>query len=279
MTDNSWLDSITQSLLSMYHAVLAWVPQVLAAVAVLILGWLLARLMRRLAVRLTDGVDHLWHRLGRTAGLAALSSARPPTHMIGVLVFWLVLLFFIAAAAQLLELEFVTHWLALGLGYLPVILLSVLIVALGLMLASMSHRLVESAMFSAGVAQAQLLGRVAQLTIIVLTVMLALAQLGIDVSFLAIVLGVTLAALLGAIALAFGVGARDYVANVLAAQQLRRRYFTGDLIRILDVEGRLVSITPTMVILATEAGEVSLPAVMFSRHLSTRLEAGRDEDV
>lgn len=278
MNENNWLDTVSRSLMEMLNTVLAWLPQILAAVVVLVLGWVLARLLRRLVVRLAEGLDHLWNRLAHTPGLKGLQGAHPPTRLLGLLVFWLVLIFFFAVAAHILELEFITEWLGLGLGYLPVILLSVLIVAIGVFLASVCRRLVESAMFSAGVAQARLLAQVMQGAIIVLIVVLALAQLGIDVSFLAIVFGITLAAVLGAIALAFGIGARDYVADVLAAHQLRRRYHTGDMIRVLDVEGRLLSITTTMVILDSAQGEVSLPANLFSRHLSMRVGTVADDD-
>lgn len=278
MNENSWFDTVSQGLAATMNSVLAWLPQVMAALTVLILGWILARLLRRAAVRLSDGLDRLWHRLTQSPGLETLQTGHPPTHLLGLLVFWLVLIFFFGVAAHILELEFITDWLGLGLGYLPVILLSVLIVAAGVFLASVCRRLVESAMVSAAVAQGRLFAQVVQGVIIVLTVMLALAQLGIDVSFLAIVFGITLAAVLGAIALAFGIGARDYVANVLAAHQLRRRYRSGDTISILDVEGRLLSITPTQVIFDSEQGEVSLPANLFSRHISIRIEALSDDE-
>ncbi|ALP53419.1 hypothetical protein Tel_09800 [Candidatus Tenderia electrophaga] len=278
MNENNWLDTLTHSLVEMLNAVLAWLPQLLAALVVLMAGWVLARLLRRFVVRLAEGLDHLWHRLTHVPGLKTLQSAHPPTRLLGLLVFWLVLIFFFAVAAHILELEFITAWIGLGLGYLPVILLSALIIAVGVFLASLCRRLVESAMFAAGVAQARLLAQVMQGVIIVLTVVLALAQLGIDVSFLATVFGITLAAVLSAIALAFGIGARDYVANVLAAHQVRRRYHTGDMIRVLDVQGRLLSITATMVILDSDQGEVSLPANLFSRHLSTLVDSVPDDE-
>lgn len=278
MNENNWFDTVSQGLAATMNSVLAWLPQVMAALAVLILGWILAHLLRRVTVRLSDGLDRLWHRLTQSPGLETLQTGHPPTHLLGLLVFWLVLIFFFGVAAHILELEFITDWLGLGLGYLPVILLSVLITAAGVFLASVCRRLVESAMLSAAVAQARLFAQVVQGVIIILAVMLALAQLGIDISFLAIVFGITLAAVLGAIALAFGIGARDYVANVLAAHQLRRRYRSGDTISILDMEGRLLSITPTLVILDSEQGEVSLPANLFSRHVSIRIEALSDDE-
>jgi small-conductance mechanosensitive channel len=85
-----------------------------------------------------------------------------------------------------------------------------------------------------------------------------------------IVLGaIVVGSVLGGAALAFGLGGRDWVANVLSAHYVERLYQTGQTIRVRDIEGRIVRITETAVILECAEGEVALPASEFSSNPST----------
>jgi len=274
----SWMESVASSLQAMTVIALEWLPQLAAATAVMLIGWLLAYLLRRLSIKLADKFDYLWHRLGQTRGLETLQDRRPPTYIIASLLYWLVLIFFAAVAAKILKLEFIANLVEAGLGYLPIIFAAVFIIAFGVFLGGLCRQLIVSAMASAGMAQAHFFGRVAQVSIIILTLMLGLAQLGLDVSFLTMVFAVSLAGLLAAIALAFGMGARGYVADVLSAQHVRQRYQPGDIIKILDVQGKLLSISSTLVILDCDEGQVTLPASLFSQHVSTLIEEVEDDD-
>jgi small-conductance mechanosensitive channel len=74
--------------------------------------------------------------------------------------------------------------------------------------------------------------------------------------------------LLGA-ALAFGFGGRDLVANILSAHYVHRIYQVGQVVRIDGIEGRIVRITETSVILECAEGDVSVPARTFADQRST----------
>jgi len=79
--------------------------------------------------------------------------------------------------------------------------------------------------------------------------------------------------ILGAIALAFSFGAKTTIANLLAAQSVAQSYNPGDLIRIGDIEGKILRITRTSLILETHDGQTLIPAKRFSEqesvHIST----------
>jgi len=70
---------------------------------------------------------------------------------------------------------------------------------------------------------------------------------------------IVLAALLGALSLAFALGARQHVANLMAQSELSR-YATGDRLRIDGDEGIIVEIYRTGLTLTTDEGIVSIPA-------------------
>jgi len=76
---------------------------------------------------------------------------------------------------------------------------------------------------------------------------------------------------LGAIALAFALGARSTVSNILAAHSLAQTYSSGDVIRIGTLEGRILQITRTYVVLETGEGTATVPARLFSEQVSIHL--------
>ena len=100
--------------------VLEYLPRVAAAMLVLIIGWLLARLLRLLLERAVGRLDQFWQRLMSKRGLTHLEPRHPPTRIIGVLVFWLVLLIFITLAADILGLDIFGTWMK-GNFHLPAI--------------------------------------------------------------------------------------------------------------------------------------------------------------
>lgn len=271
---DSLLTGVVAGIQGMTNTVMAYLPRIAAAVLILVLGWLLARLLRLLVVRAISGLDQLWQRLMSRRGLEHLQPRHPPTRIVGELVFWLLMLIFVTLATDILGLGIFGVWLKEIVTYLPLAGVGLLIVLVGFVVSSLARDLVSAAAGSAGLSHGALLGRTAQIIILFVAVVLGIDQIGIDILFLSVVAGIILATMLGGIALAFGLGARTHVSNIIAANQLRELYQVGDRIRINDIEGRVMDITVTRVVIETETGSVDVPAKLFDEQVSTIVEKG-----
>jgi len=95
---------------------------------------------------------------------------------------------------------------------------------------------------------------------------------------LVVLTAVILGALLGGGALAFSLGARQMVSNLLAAQQLRQHYQVGDHIRIGELDGTVLEITARSVILETEEGRAQVPACQFDEQPCVVLSRNATDD-
>lgn len=239
---------------------------VVTASLTLIAGLLLALLGRRLTRGLVRRGGHWLGTL--TRGARHVDTSRVEI-AISTIVYWAILLFFIMAATETLGLPVVTGWLAEVANYVPRVIASILIVAIGGVLARLSRQLVTKAASTTKTPGASRLGRVAELALFVSAALIALDQLGVEVSFLKTTLLILLAAILGGAALAFGLGCRELVANVLSSHYIQRTYQTGQTIRFQDVQGRIARITDIAVIVETEEGEVVVPAVQLTAERST----------
>lgn len=268
------MEGLAVALQNVANQVLEYLPRIGAAILVLIVGWFIARLIRSVIVKAIGQLDLLWQRFINKQGLAQMQPRHPPARIVGELVFWLLILVFVTLATEILGLSIVGEWLAELVKFLPLAVAGVLIVLVGYVLSSLARDLVNSTASSVGLARSDLLGRAVQIVILFTAVVIGVGQIGIDVAFLIMIAGIVLAAMLGGLALAFGLGARTHVSNVIAANQLRGLYQVGDRIRVGEVEGRIIDITVSRIILETESGTVDIPAKIFDEQVTVITERG-----
>ena len=267
-------EGMTAGLQSMMTDVLGYMPRVAVAVIVLLAGWLLARLLRMLSIRLIDRLDKVWQGMISRRGFEQLKNRQPPTRIIGELVFWLLMLVFLSLATEILGLEIFSAWLKQILSYLPLAVSGLLIVLIGFVVSSLARDVVLSATTSSGIAHGELLARSVQVAILLTAIILGIDQIGIDILFLSIVAGIILASMLGGIALGFGLGVRTHVSNMVSANQLRQIYQVDDRVRIGDIEGKIIDIRAARVIIESDEGSVDVPAKLFDEQVTMIIKKG-----
>lgn len=239
-----------------------YAPNLLGAAALLFAGWLVARLLRGLAVKLMHVVELLLHRLSR--GQAARTIPSGSVEIVGAILFWVVILFFAAAATHVLGLGAFASWLQGLVTYLPTLVAGVLIVVAGVLLAALARDLTLAALSTFPEQQRALLARIVQGTILVTAVAVGADQIGIRITFLVILAAVVTSAVVGGIALAVSLGARAYVANLIGAHYLRQAFGVGQRVRIGELEGTILELTAVSVVLETKEGRVSVPAKVYN---------------
>jgi len=243
----------------------------------IIVGWLAARFSRILTLRLITLLDGAIQRLFQHRGATAPPSALASGRVIGELVFWVVMLFFLTAAMHILGVETFTAWMHRVLGYLPTLVVGALIILAGFLVSSLARDIVVAAAPLESPSR-RLLGRATQIIILVTAVVIGADQIGININFVVIITAVILATLLSGVALALSLGSRSYVANLIGIRYMREIYRVGQRLRIGEHEGRVLEFTATAVILETAAGRTIVPGKTFNEMPSVLLvdEAGNE---
>lgn len=268
--------SLSGSLSRMAERFVEYAPSILGAVLLLVAGWLTARLLRALAVKLMGVAELLLHRMfrGRAAAPRIPSAS---VEIVGSILFWVVMLFFVAAATQVLGLDVFTAWLRDLVGYLPTLVAGALIILAGALLSGLSRDLTVAATGHLPEAQRLLLGRIVQWTILVAAVAVGADQIGIKITFLTILAAVVASAVIGGVALAVSLGARHYIANLIGAHHLRQAFGVGQRVRVGGHEGRILDLTPVSLVIESDEGRVTLPAKIYNEEPIVLLH-GRDGD-
>jgi hypothetical protein len=267
MEKNTWFAALSESFTPLLQGILEHLPGLLSFLGLILFGWILARLLQSWTVRLVGGLDQLVHSRTIRNELKESRIGESAPKVIGRIVFWIILVFFIAAATEALGVSVVSGLLGRVAYYLPNVLAAVLIVLAGLLGGNLSRKAISRATGAAGIVYGELLARASQALILSITVLIAIEQIGIDIKFLTILIAIMVGTTLSGMALAFGLGSTMFVSNIIASHYLLRAYEVGHTVRIGDVEGRIIEVTFGSVLLDTPGGRMMIPArEFFDKH-------------
>ena len=195
----------------------ALLPRRALAVVVVIAGWLLANAARFTIVKALRAINFhvLTGRAGMDNFLRQGGIERDSTDIVGILVYWLVMLAALLIAFNTVGLTYITDLLGQVVLFVPRVILALLVLAFGTYFAAFIGATVAAYCRNAQIADGDLLGNLARYAVVVFVVLIALDQVNVggDIvrqSFLIILAGVVLA-----LALAFGLGGRDWAARLL----------------------------------------------------------------
>ena len=268
MTPDQIYTDLADVVTDMTHGLVALLPDVVSALLMVLIGAVLAVTLRLLLRRLIRSLDRLIPSRRVRNSLRQARLGRPAADLLSNLVFWLVLFVFLAAAAQRLGLPVVSSWLTGISSYLPNLLSAALVILAGVVGGIVLRDIIFAAASSAGLAYGATIARTARAAVVVSAVLVGVDQLGFNVAVLTNTLITTLAALLFGGALAFGLGARTTVSNILASHYVKKCYAVGHAVRVGDVQGEIVEFTATAVMLQTTEGRALVPAQLFAEKVS-----------
>jgi hypothetical protein len=212
-----WYDPVllitTQSLSSMA----VYLPRVVAALLILIIGAALARLVKRLLVKLLDTV-RVSKAFTDTPIELFLKNAEMTNRIediIGSIAYWLLMLVVIHTTVSVLGLTSLTLLLSKVLGYLPSVISAVLILVIGLLLAGLVESLVKGSIKTIDGKSARLVGKLASYLVVILAAMIAISELGIAQEFILVLFIGFVSFLVLGLGLSFGLGGQHVVKLML----------------------------------------------------------------
>ena len=202
----------------------AYLPRLLVAIGVLIVGWLVAKAARFTVVKGMRAFN--FHVLTERAGIDGFlqqgGTERDTTDLFGAIVFWLVILAALIVASNGLGLTQVTDLLTRVLLFLPKVLVALVLLIFGAYFGRFVGQAVTAHLRSARVSDAELLGHAVKYVIVAFVILLAVDHLDIGGGLIQHTFLILLSGLVLALALSFGLGGRERAARLL------QRWFPDD---------------------------------------------------
>ncbi|MBN1504593.1 MAG: hypothetical protein JW952_06005 [Candidatus Eisenbacteria bacterium] len=198
--------------LAEYFAILlAALPGVLALIVIVALGvgigWLVSRACAWI-LRVV-GFDRFSYRTGFTNLLEKGNVRKQPSELVGSIIYWVVIIASLLAGLQALHVEAVGRLTDGFLGYIPNLLVAIVILVLGYLLMIFLGRTVLIAAVNARLMLARWLSAAVQVIIMLFTIAMAADELGIAGSVMTLAFSLVFGGAVLALALAFGLGAKD----------------------------------------------------------------------
>lgn len=228
MGTGTWVEgNIVQPVQALVNQLAAFVPRLLGAIALFVIGWLVAKGVERGVVELLKALtlDRLSDQIGVSSALTKGGIKHKLSGLIGVIVYWLVMLAVIMVVFNALELTVAAELFQSVVVFLPNVIAALFILIVGMFAASFLSSMIKTAASNAGILQAHLFGQLVQTIVVIFSAVAALQQLNIPFFgevFLIILAGISLGS-----AIAFGLGCKDiagaWVSGIVEQVQGRRR--------------------------------------------------------
>lgn len=209
------IDLFLTSLQTFWGQIALFMPKLLAALLLLLMGWLLARVLRAGVKR---GLEALgFGAMAEKSGLEALiRQGGVDLSLAGIIAgttYWLVLLVVAVSAANSLGLDSVAGLANKVILYLPKVVIAVLILVFGTLFARLINRLVFTWLNNSKFPGALTVSTGSEYAVQIFALFLALEQLEIGTTMLTVAFAIVFGGVVLALALAFGLGGRDWAAE------------------------------------------------------------------
>ena len=194
-----------------------FLPRLALALVVVIVGWLLAKAARFAIVRGLRAIN--FHVVTQRAGLDGFlrdgGIHSDTTDILGLMVYWLVILGALVIAFNSLGLTYVTDLLGRVILFVPKVMVALLVLAFGAYFARFIANAITAYCKNVHIQDAEFLGRLGQYAILTFVVLIALDQVNIGGDIVRQSFLIILAGVIFALALAFGLGGKEWAAELL----------------------------------------------------------------
>lgn len=269
------MNSVTATFLTLLATVINFLPRIVNAAILLIVGYFIARLVRGL---LTKGLraahfDNVADRAGITRFLRMAGTQLDAARVLAVVVFWWIFLFFIEMAFNALQLTQITSYINAILGYLPNLFAAILIVVIGALIANVVADIVRGAAGEAGLTMAPVLASLARWAILIFAVLAALTQLNVAQNMIFILFAAAVGMLALAGGLAFGLGGVDAARGLISGYTSGNMLQPGQRVQIGQFSGTVVRHDLNTTIVDTDTGQIAIPNAELAHERITMINS------
>jgi small-conductance mechanosensitive channel len=254
------------------NSIASAIPRVAAGILLIILGLVLAKLVEVTLRTMLSRIrfDSLMDRVGVAKALRRIGLRQPLNLLLPKLTYFLIIFLLAKTASDAFGLIAISSAIGAIFAYLPNILAALLLLILGTTVGQFTGQIVTQAAESWRLDSASALGKLVSTLIIFLVAMMAIGQLKIDTEMVRIVTSFVLGAAALGFGLAFGLGTRDIVKNLVTGFYTRKFLSVGRSLTIAGQAGTLTAITPTHTVLYSEGQEIHVANAKFLEETSTQ---------
>ncbi|OGN14799.1 MAG: hypothetical protein A3G02_02765 [Candidatus Yanofskybacteria bacterium RIFCSPLOWO2_12_FULL_44_13b] len=211
-------DIVRSSLVTLWAGVAGFVPRLVAAIVVFIVGWIIAVLLGKVAYHIIRvlHIDAALSRVGFRRAWEKSGFRLDTPKFFYELVKWFFIVVFLMASTNIMGLDQVTEFLRTVVYYIPNVIVATLILLIGILVAKFLEDLVRASVKAAGLVSGNFLGALTKWSVFIFSFLIALDRLQVAGDIIKILVTGLIAAGALAAGLAFGLGGAKHTEEALA---------------------------------------------------------------
>ena len=260
-TIDTWKELTTNTLSEMGRTFMEVLPNILGALLILLVGWLLTKLVVLILKRILKfaKADKLTEIINDKVLSGKTTIKFNVITVIVVFVKWILFLAFLIIAADIMNWEIVSREVGNLMQYLPKLFSAIALFIVGLYIANFVKKAIMGVFETFDLRGSKLVGTLVFYIIAFIITVTALNQAGINTEIITNNATIILGAFLAAVALSFGLGSKEIVRDILRTSYARKNFKIGQKIVYKEISGTIVSMENLTITLDTTEGLLFVP--------------------
>ena len=260
-TITNWADVTMQAFAKMGEQLSSGLLNLLGAIIILILGWLITKIIILILRRLlkVTKIDKLSEKMNEANLFGEAKITFKISYVILEFVRWIMYLIFFIVAADIMNWTAISNQISRLFEYLPNLFIAIALFIIGLYIANFIRRALKGLFESLNIQGPKTISSIVFYIIIILFTITALNQADIDTSIISNNLIIIIGGFVLTLVIAFGIGSIEVIQKLLLTYYVRKNYSIGDHIKMGEVSGEIISIDSISITIQTKTEKMVLP--------------------
>ncbi|MGR3810799.1 mechanosensitive ion channel family protein [Jiulongibacter sp. NS-SX5] len=233
----------------------------IGAAVILLVGWLTAKIastvLKNVFARI--GIDKIGDKINDIDAIKKFNLDIKLSAVVSKIVYFFIFLFFLITAADTLGVPAISNMFAMVVEFIPKVLAAAIMILVGLLLADAVKNFVVGLCESFNIASGKLIGLAVFFFLLVIVVIAALGQAGINTALLESSFNILIAGIILSFSIGYGFASKEILLNIISSFYSKNRYEEGQILEIDQVKGEVTKVDNTSITLKSGETETIFP--------------------
>lgn len=252
---------LVSTLTKLINQLIEFVPRFIFAAFILLIGYAVAKGLAVVTSKVLErvGFDKIGDKLNEVSIVKQLQTEIKLSQIVAKVLYYFIMLGFITDATRTLGVGAITSLVEKLVNFVPQLIVAAIMLQIGVLVSEAIKNAVVSICKSFNVPSAKLIGSIVFTFFLVITIISALGQAGVNTELLESSFNLLMGGIVLAFAVGYGFASKDILANLLSSFYNKNKYQEGQTIQIDDVKGKIIGLDTTSITLETGDSKTVFP--------------------
>jgi len=257
----NFLETLMETFNNLIKSFMGFIYNLIGAIAILVIGWMIAKVVAAITQKMLQqiGADRIGEKLNQIDPIKSMKLEIKVSTIISKILYYFILIFILRPAADTLGVPAISDMVKLLVEFIPKMLSAGIMLFAGIWLADTVRNFIVSLCKSFNIAAGKLIGTAVFFFLLIIFVIQAVAQVGINTSLLESSFNLLIGGIVFAFAIGYGFASKEILLNIISSFYSKNKYREGQTIEIDGVKGEIIAMDNTSITLQTKDSKTIFP--------------------